>query len=240
MSTKLRNVLLIFTMCLVAVPRLPVGACSLALHDWKLVFYLKIPVPMPVLPLAELSAANARSEQRPLARVLWVGEHGLLSAFATAIMPLFREVAAKVPWLPVPAGPSLLALARDSSNPGPAPLVIGSDRNFIKIAFFADMAGLGCYQLVVMQNSRLRAVHPDAQSPWAQEQNGQSWFSFIFYQLPLPGRILSFSVYPVNKVRHSVYEDHPYVETLLSNRLLQRRPDMVVDPYQFDFPELPE
>ena len=30
------------------------------------------------------------------------------------------------------------------------------------------------------------------------------------------------------------------VEDLLSKKLLMRRPDLVVDPYAFDFPDLPE
>lgn len=243
MIVKLRNFVLMLAMLMAFAPCVPVKACSLALHDWKLVFYLKIPVSVPIFPMAELNAANVRAAQKPFSKVLWVGAHDFFSSISTAIMPLFTpisEKAADVPWLPMPAGPSLLSFAREANKSGQAPLIVGSDKCYLKIAFFADMAGSGCYQLVVMQNNRLRAVHPDMKSPWAQEQNGQSWFSLIFYQLPLPGRILSFSIYPVNQARHSVYEDHPYVETLLGNKLLQRRPDMVVDPYQFDFPELPE
>ena len=128
-----------------------------------------------------------------------------------------------------------------SLRPGEGPLIIGSDGNYIKIALFADQnSGFGCMQLVVQQTGRIRAVHPDTKTPWAQEINGSSWLSLIFYQLPVPGRILSFSAYPVQKNRHSIYEDHSYVETLLNQRILKRRPDLVVDPYRFDFPELPE
>ena len=73
-----------------------------------------------------------------------------------------------------------------------------------------------------------------------QSRSVQSWFSLIFYKLPIPGNILSFSAYPVDGNRASIYEDHPLVESLLSKKCLMRRPDLVIDPYSFDFPDLPE
>jgi hypothetical protein len=41
-------------------------------------------------------------------------------------------------------------------------------------------------------------------------------------------------------MRKSFFEDHDYVEKLLAEKKLTRRPDLVVDPFIFDFPELPE
>ncbi|HNS08602.1 MAG TPA: hypothetical protein PKN29_02820 [Candidatus Ozemobacteraceae bacterium] len=216
-------------------------ACSLALHDWKLIFYRKIPTPVSFFPLSELDVAATRLEQAPFAKVFWVGSHNFASAVAPAFLPLFTDKAARLPWAAFDSGPSLMAMARENYCPGEGPLIVGSDNTYIKIALFADQnSSSGCMQLVVQQTGRIRAVHPDMKTPWAQEINGSSWISLIFYQLPVPGRILSFSAYPVQKNRHSIYEDHSYVETLLSQRILKRRPDLVVDPYRFDFPELPE
>ncbi len=216
-------------------------ACSLALHDWNLIFYRKIPVSVPFFPLAELDVAATRLEQAGFARVFWVGSHNFISAVAPVFLPLFADKAARLPWAAFDSGPSLMAMARENYCPGEGPLILGSDNSFVKIALFADLnSSAGCMQLVIQQTGRIRAVHPDTKTPWAQETNGSSWLSVIFYQLPVPGRILSFSAYPVQKNRHSIYEDHSYVETLLSRRILKRRPDLIVDPYRFDFPELPE
>ena len=216
-------------------------ACSLALHDWKLVFYRKIPVPVSFFPLAELDVAATRLEQASFARVFWVGSHNFVSAVAPAFLPLFADKAAGLPWAAFDSGPSLMTMARENYCPGEGPLIVGSDNSIVKIALFADQnSAFGCMQLVIQQTGRIRAVHPDAKTPWAQETNGLSWLSLIFYQLPVLGRILSFSAYPVHKNRQSIFEDHSYVETLLSQRILRRRPDLVVDPYRFDFPELPE
>ena len=218
-----------------------VQACSLALHDWKLIFDRKIPVPWPFIPRTELDGAATRLEQASFARVFWVGSHNFISAVAPAFLPLFADRAARLPWAAFDSGPSLIAMARENYCPGEGPLIVGSDNSYIKVALFADQSSaFGCMQLVIQQSGRIRAVHPDTKTPWAQETNGISWLSLIFYQLPVPGRILSFSAYPVQKNRFSIYEDHSYVEALLSQRILKRRPDLVVDPYRFDFPELPE
>lgn len=237
-----RTLVTIFALVLAAVfCGQTVQACSLALHDWKLIFYRKIPVPVPFFPLAELDVAATRLEQASFARVFWVGSHNFISAVAPAFLPLFADRAARLPWAAFDSGPSLIAMARENYCPGEGPLIVGSDNSYIKVALFADQSSaFGCMQLVIQQSGRIRAVHPDTKTPWAQETNGMSWLSLIFYQLPLPGRILSFSAYPVQKNRFSIYEDHSYVEALLSQRILKRRPDLVVDPYRFDFPELPE
>lgn len=217
------------------------SACSLALHDWKLTFYLKIPLSAPLFPLAELNSLPGKLPESSVGQIFWVSDHNLLSRMAPALMPFFIVWPARLPWITVDAGKSLTGLARESQKEKKTPLIIGSDQCFVKVAIFSDAnTAYNCHQLVIMQSNRIRAVFADKRSPWAQEINGQSWISLIFYQLPLPGRILSFSAFPVSQIRKSIWEDHSYVETLLSQKKLMRRPDLTVDPYSFDFPELPE
>lgn len=219
----------------------PLSACSLALHDWRLVFYLKIPVASPIFPLAELNIVSLRIKENPVSAVIWMAKHDLLSQLALSMLKTVADQAATIPWAAVSNGDSLLGKARESKKSGPGTMLVGSDKCSIKIAFFSDRnSGFNCHQLVIMQSNRIRAVQPDAKVPWAQESVGQSWLSLIFYQIPVPGRILSLSTYPVRQTRKSIAEDHPLVENLLNSKLLLRRPDLVVDPYVFDFPELPE
>lgn len=217
------------------------SACSLALHDWKLAFYLKIPLSAPLFPLAELSSLPGKLPESSAGLIYWVSNHNLLSCLTPVLLPFFSDWPAKLPWITVDAGKSLTSLAHGSQKQAKTPLIIGSDKCFLKLALFSDAnAAFNCHQLVILQSNRIRAVFPDKSSPWAQEINGQSWVSLIFYQLPIPGRILSFSAFPVSQIRKSIYENHSYVEALLSQNQLMRRPDLVVDPYAFDFPELPE
>jgi hypothetical protein len=111
----------------------------------------------------------------------------------------------------------------------------------LKIAFFSDAnSDYKCHQIVIMLNSRLRGVFPSTKKPWAQEINSMTWVSLIFYQIPFPPTIMSLAIFPVNSTRMSLFEDHSLVERFLALKLLRRRPDLKIDPYTFDFPELPE
>lgn len=216
------------------------SACSLALHDWKLVFYLKVPVSSPVFPLAEISAIESKVPEKSVKEISWITSSGFFSLATRFFLPVLTAWPAKLPWKPVEPGLSVLSHARSNENDA-TPLVIGSDQCFLKIAFFSDAnSNFNCHQLVLLQSNRIRAVFADKKSPWAQEIQGQSWLSLIFYQLPVPGRILSFSIFPIGSMRQSLSEDHSFVEKLLAERKLRRRPDLVIDPYTFDFPELPE
>lgn len=213
--------------------------CSLALHDWKLVFYLKVPVAAPLFPLAEVSAITSKVPEKATRQISWVTSSNVFVQFARFLLPLLPDWPAKLPWKLIEPEFSVLSLAKDDSNDF-TPLVIGSDKCFLKIAFFSDAnSNFNCHQLVLLQSNRIRAVFADKKSPWAQEIQGQSWLSLIFYQLPVPGRILSFSAFPIGSMRQSLSEDHSFVEKLLAERKLLRRPDLVIDPYSFDFPELP-
>lgn len=132
-----------------------------------------------------------------------------------------------------------MEIARTSNSNTKAPLVIGSDKNYIRVACFSDKnSNFNCHQLVIMQTGRIRAVHADPIKPWAQEINGQAWLSLIFYQIPLPGRILSVAIYPVNQLRSALVDNDDYVKELIAQGLLKLRPDAVIDPYSFDFPDL--
>jgi len=228
------TVLLIFTMINAS------SGCSLALHKWELKFYLKIPVSAPFFPLAEAGAGVGKIPENAAKRVRWVADHNFFSRLAPIFLPLLDIWTGKIPWETLLPQDSILKQARRESG-SDFPLIIGSDKCFIKIAFFSDSNSAdNCQQLVIMQTARIRAVFPDRKSPWAQEINGQSWLSLIFFQLPIPGRILSLSAFPLSGLRQSLYEDHPFVERLLTEKKLTRRPDLEIDPYQFDFPELPE
>lgn len=216
-------------------------ACSLALHDWQLKLFLKIPVNAPLVPLSEMSSIQERFKKPATDRILWVTKPGILTPFLDSILPIFSSWTAVADWQIVPETKSVLKLAKDYASESVPPIIVGSDKNYLKIAVFLDAnSNNNCCQIVVAQDSRIRCVFGDSVNPWAQEFNRQSWFSLIFYRFPVPGFILSFSMYPINGVRRSIFEDHPLVEELLMKKILMRRPDLVIDPYSFDFPDLPE
>ena len=217
------------------------SACSLALHDWQLKLFFKIPINAPFIPLSEIAVIQSHFKKAVTDRIFWVTKPGVLSPYLDFIISFVDGWASQAKWKIVADNKSVIKLAKSFAKDENKPLIVGSDKNFLKVAVFLDANSKNnCVQIVLAQDSRIRCIFQDPQNPWAQEFNVQSWFSLIFYKLPIPGNILSFSAYPVDGNRASIYEDHPLVESLLSKKCLMRRPDLVVDPYSFDFPDLPE
>ena len=216
-------------------------SCSLAIHDWKLRFFVKIPLSAPLFPASEFSMMLMGMKEQAADTILWVANHTPLSSFLANFVHKLPGWPSKSDWYFINNKKSVLSLARSLSKKKNPPVIIGSDKNYLKIAFFSDAnSSFKCHQLVVVQTSRIRGVYANSSAPWAQEMNGMSWLSLIFFQIPLPGSIMSFSGFPTQGLRASIFEDHAYVENLLTEKLLKRRPDLEIDPYSFDFPELPE
>lgn len=217
------------------------SACSLAIHDWKMVFYLKIPLSAPFFPLAEYNQILSNFKEPVTDNIFWLSGHGWPGLFLSGFVHAIPGWPASSTWHIISSGKSVLAYARKQKQMKHHPIIIGSDKSYLKIAFFSDAnSDFKCHQLVIMQSNRIRGVFADDKKPWAQESSGMAWISLIFYQLPLPGRIISLAAYPFNNTRISLFEDHSYVENLLGEKLLKRRADLEVDPFSFDFPELPE
>lgn len=216
-------------------------ACSLALHDWKRLFHLRLPLSAPLTPLAELDAILDKFPRNSLKQILWVANHNLFSSFSIALLPLLPNWEAHLPWQTLPTTASVVELAKGRQDQSDIPLIIGADQNQLQIALFVDSNSSNrCFQLVLMQTSRIRSVYASRQTPWAQESRGMTWVSLVFYQLPLPGRILSLAVFPVYQTRRALIDNHEYVEQLLAEKFLATRPEQIFDPYTFDFPDLPE
>lgn len=216
-------------------------ACSLAIHDWQLLFFAKLPISAPLFPLAEYNLLQANFKERPAPQILWKSGHSWLTHFLSGFVKAMPDWPATANWILTDENKSIISMARRLAKKGSPPVIVGSEQNILKIAFFSDKnSGNNCHQLVLMTNSRIRGVHADSNKPWAQEANSMAWVSVIFYQLPIPGRIMSLSVFPYQSTRISLFEDHSYVEELMAKKLLTRRPDLEIDPFVFDFPELPE
>lgn len=216
-------------------------SCGLALHDWQLKLFFKIPLNAPFVPLSEIGVIQKHFEKAVTDRILWVIKPGALSPYNDFIISFIDGWAPKVKWKIVPDNKSVIKLAKSFSGDEKKPLIVGSDKNFLKIAVFVDANSKNnCWQFVFAQDSRIRCVFQDSQNPWAQEFNMQSWFSVIFYRVPIPGNIMALSIYPIDGVKSTFYDDQKLVEDLITKKCLKQRPDLVIDPYSFDFPELPK
>lgn len=217
------------------------AACSLALHDWRLLLDIRIPLSSPIFPLAEADILQNNIPENATKNVLWVSKHNFISQLSLVFLPMLDLWTARIPWTAVNLTDSVLSMAKSRMSDENISAILGSDKNFFQIAIFFDgNSDNRCVQIVFRQQSRVRGVFPDKSRPWAQEILSHSWVSMIFYQLPFPSRILSISAYPFQGTRASLFEDHGYVERLLSQGKLKRRVDFEIDPYHFDFPDFSE
>ena len=215
--------------------------CGLALHDWHLKLFFKIPLNAPFVPLSEIDAVQKHFDKAVTDRILWVIKPGILSPYNDFFISFVEGWASKVKWEIVTNNKSVIKLSKRFEKDEKKPLIIGSDKNYLKIAVFADAnSNNNCWQFVFAQDSRIRCIFQDSQNPWAQEFNMQSWFSVIFFRVPVPGNIMALSIYPIDGVKNTFFEDQHLVEHLIGSKCLKQRPDLVVDPYSFDFPDLPE
>jgi len=243
-------------------------SCSLALHEWKLVFHKSFELSSPILPLTEIDIPVRRIAHSSN-NVFWIAEREWYNYLQVAVFPiiyrvlsnnpelsgLFNDHASGLPawalkplawplrtqWTLLPKEVSVGEVAFKMSSDKDVPLIIGSDKNVARVAVFVDQnSNNDCFNIVIAQDGRVRAVHANSKSPWAQELNPRSYISMIFYRLPIPGRILSISVFPVNSGVIKVYEHEELVRKLLDSKLLLPRPTSDFDPESNKIPELPD
>ncbi|HEY9068905.1 MAG TPA: hypothetical protein VIV61_01540 [Candidatus Ozemobacteraceae bacterium] len=213
------------------------GACSLALHEWQPRFQFAFAPPAPILLLSELDLVRERVREGRVSRVFQVTAPSVLTALLGLVPPLLQP---GIRWQAV-SSPHLVQPLFLSPASGSAPLLLGTDRQTFRVALFSDLrSGSCCHQLVLYESKRIRAIHGLAASPWAREADGRAWISIVFYEYPVPGRILSVSVFPVEGRIREVYTAPELVETLIGQRRLQLRPASAFTPDSRDIPEMPE
>ncbi|HOY66349.1 MAG TPA: hypothetical protein PLP29_05620 [Candidatus Ozemobacteraceae bacterium] len=232
-------------------------ACSLALHEWQPRARLSFTPSFPLLLLSELDIAREKVREGTVSRVFQVADPTLLTGLLTLIPALLLpEAGWQVISSPQIVRPLFLSPASGTGSAelrhpgaagplpascGSAPLLLGTDLQNLRVVLFSDRrSGNRCHQLVVYETKRIRAIHGLASQPWAREADGKAWISLVFYEYPVPGRILSLSAYPIEGQIREVYSNPELVESLIAQRRLQLRPASAYVPESREIPEMPE
>ncbi len=209
------------------------AACSLAMHEWELVFDQRISLPGPIIPAQEFPILATRFVPSELSKILWVDSSGP----STAIVQSFKNTSKK--WTTgldfVVTDQQGLATQQISSTT----IIVEPVAYSLRIAMFKDkLSDYRCRQLVIMQEGRIKLAMPHAKPPVAEQHYTRAWLSFYFFDMPVPGRILSIEAFPVSEHLSEAYIDMNLAEGLLRQGLIQRRPDNYVSPYPDGFPQL--
>lgn len=241
MLIKRKIILLFFLIFFLSTEPFSANGCGIALHSWKLKAYFKIPVNAPVVPLYEMSAILNKYPEKVTNHIVWLTKYGFFTPLTRSFLKLIGGWPSEVDWDNVFDTNTVVKISKSFKNTDEMPIIVSSDKNYIKLALFVDENSRNnCYQVVVEQDSRVRCVFSNPDFPWAQEFNAKSWLSLIFYRIPLPGYLMAVNVYPVESNQLSLYEDSDLVTYLCEHDCLTKRPEYMNNPEEETFPVLPE
>lgn len=215
-----------------------VSACSLAIHDWQLRFFLRFSPDITILPLSEANVLHERVTDGSVKSVHRLEKPTFYGVVLNILMTLFGGDDTAVAWIPVSSSQGLVDIA---AREGGSTAVLSSDRHSLKLALFSDRNSHNrCHQLVLYETKRIRAIHPHPDHPWAEESVGIAWISLVFFEYPVPGNILSLSAFPLHEKIEDLYANLPFIKSLVRIGMLKRRPAAEFTPESKEIPPLPE
>ncbi len=217
---------------------LPVSACTLADHAWQAVVFRAWDLDRPVVLQGILSWLVRNVPGQP--REVWFktggpGDGGAIDAFRAMVGGWVAQAA----WHPLGPTGGLVERVRTLASEGDAPVAVvaGVDQVRVWAGIFRDAnAAEGCFQILVAQEARVRAILTGPVSPWAEERILRSWASAVFYGPPVPASLLALTVTFDGETPAVKIDDADKVALLISAKRLKQ----FVPKPGGTAPELPE
>lgn len=214
----------------------PVLGCDLIDHEWELIGKIDLPVSYPITPVLELEAIQNRFSYEQIGSIIWVLEKAETALLPAALLKLSKSWILQKPW-------KIISKKDLGKLPQPKQtdkqLIVGSDQTKLKIAIFRDInAASNCFQIILMQEQRIRLAINSTERKFAQQMMSRAWVSLIFYQLPTLNKLISFSIYPVFGHRKYIFDNIDFVEKLLSLNLVKRQQEQFKDNDAMNIPKL--
>ena len=210
-------------------------ACNLGMHEWERALMLDFSLPGPLLPAAEVSIINDRLAPHEAGNLIWTAESFESLAWAFITRKLLPQQ-----W-PLAQTWSYTSTDRlDKSGIDRQTLLINPHSYKLRILLFRDkLSNYRCHQLVIIQEGRMRLAMPNSTPPLAEEYIPRTWLSLFFFDQPLPEQIMTLTLAPLRGQQQQVYMNSTFIETLLNEELIIRRPADFLLQYPEGFP-LPE
>ena len=214
----------------------PVQACDLIDHKWELIGKIDLPLSYPITPVLELEAIQNRFSSEQIDSIIWVLDKAKTALLPAVLLKLSKSWILQKPWRII-SKKDLRKLSQSKQTD--KQLIIGSDQVKLKVAIFRDLnATASCFQIILMQEQRIRIAMNSAEKKLAQQTMARAWVSLIFYQLPTLNKLISFSVYPVFGHRKYIFDNIDFVEKLLSLDLVKRQQEQFKDNDAMNIPKL--
>lgn len=203
---------------------LPAAGCTLADHAWQPIVFHTWDLDRPVVLQGILSWLVRNVPGQP--QEIWFRTGGAGDGWAVdSLRPLVGGWAAQAPWHPVGLGEGLLERVRTLAvgEGTPVALVAGVDQVRVWAGVFRDTnAADGCYQFLIAQEARVRAILTGPVTPWAEEKTLRCWASAVFYGPPVPAALLALTVTLDGETPAVTIDDPAKVVFLLSEKRLKQ------------------
>lgn len=204
---------------------LPAAGCTLVDHDWKPVVCFTMNLKAPLDLLGSLSWLVRHLPAAP--RHVWFRTNDPGGVWKAAMVrSVIGDWTASATWHLLTPDADILATIRNlgsDRNASPA-LFVGVDQPRLWIGWFRDANSGGlCHQILIAQESRVRAILTGTTAPWAEEKVVHGWVSGVFFGLPAPQNLLSFTMTADGENPLVKIEDIAQVALLVSNRRLKQR-----------------
>ena len=211
----------------------PAFSCSLAEHDWELVWSRNFALSAPLIPAAELDLCG-RSLPQGVPKTVWWFVPKPLAGFPGLLwLTRGQSLLSGITWrvfsadAPLPATPPNLE----------PPVYLRTDQSRVRLFLFRDRkASEPCWQFAALQDGRIRGIWPSKSFPWVEERIARSWFQVIFLRWPLPGNILTCSVAASLDNRQTLLENVRLVKSLVDRGILRLRSNAFPEPEVAPFP----
>ncbi|NLI77559.1 MAG: hypothetical protein GX442_14095 [Candidatus Riflebacteria bacterium] len=202
----------------------PAAGCTLADHAWQPIVFQAWDLDRPVVLQGILSWLVRSVPGQP--REVWFrtnhpGEWWAADALKASIGGWVAQAA----WHPIGPESGLLERVRTlaAGDGAPVALVAGVDQVRVWAGVFRDAnAADGCYQFLVAQEARVRAILTGPVSPWAEEKTLRCWASAVFYGPPVPAGLLALTVTLDGETPAVTIDDPAKVALLISGKRLKQ------------------
>ncbi len=232
-SPRLIPLLLLLTVFLSRLTR--VASCPLAQHDWKPVFRFGLPLDRPLFLGGELDTLSGMVFAASPTGCLWIWKNP--PDWETHLLSTFLEPG---DWWgfrrsELIASQGALSFAVSMKREGNRGCLVEVVDPRLEICLFVDGNSKGEYfQLVLIQETRMRILIPALEPPFFDERAVKSWLFATFHRFPDFSGLTSIGFFPFRGGTRNLFQNVRKIEELLLSRILKVRSVYVPEP---QFPE---
>ncbi len=208
-------------------------ACNLAFHEWNKLLSYQTELSAPLVIFNELEFLKTRYNPDQISELNCF----IQTESSMMLLELFHSF--KQGWIKKIPLRFLTSRPIDFVANKTSEILLGFSNCVLKVALFSDKNSNGrCKQLVLLHESEARTAFNNKGDLKVERFCARHWVTMKFWDFPVPEKIISISVYPVNGHGLALYENNMLSEKLLNAGLLMRQNEGLENVQGPTIPEL--